>query len=77
MKLVRMDLMGIPSIMCLWSFIHILWILNHPIAICPEWGRTLQPVNWDALGWGYWLNENYIYQMFGNGNIMMIYDNYL
>eukprot|EP01084_Bolivina_argentea_P290188 498398_1 len=32
---------------------------NHPIAIEPEGGGTLQSMNWDTLGWGYWPENNY------------------
>ena len=32
---------------------------DHPIALEPEWGGTLDTLNWDTLGWGYWPCSNY------------------
>eukprot|EP01084_Bolivina_argentea_P147351 257821_1 len=32
---------------------------NHSIAVCPEWGGTLQSMNYDTLDWGYWPSANY------------------
>eukprot|EP01084_Bolivina_argentea_P290185 498392_1 len=33
---------------------------NHPIALEPEGGGSLQSMNWDTMGWGYW--HPYTYQ---------------